>query len=258
MGKIRNTILSGLAALILGSTSTKAQLTPDQNTMALFHFDEGQGTTAYDSTQNGNDGELRNGAQWSEGFFNGGLLLDGISQYVTVQHDSTLNLVDFTIEARVKFDQGYNTDHRFIIAKRSPENGNYNLFYSIDNDGFLRVEFTDINLQSHVADYPFIPEVNRWYHIAGSFEGRFPTSFLNLWVDGSNVTRRPVSAAQPIFSHDLMNIGTGYYNPVPGHPFKGTIDEVRISNIARDFSTTSIPEQNPRDSTWGRVKRTFK
>lgn len=71
-------IVTGLAAIVLGASPSKAQYQPDANTVGLYHFDEGQGTTAYDSSQYGNDGELRRGAQWGEGYFNGGISLDGI------------------------------------------------------------------------------------------------------------------------------------------------------------------------------------
>jgi hypothetical protein len=41
------------------------QFTPDEYTMGLWHFDEGSGSTVFDSSLNGNDGSV-NGASWCE------------------------------------------------------------------------------------------------------------------------------------------------------------------------------------------------
>lgn len=41
------------------------QFTPDEHTMGLWHFDEGSGSTIFDSSLNGNDGTVI-GASWSE------------------------------------------------------------------------------------------------------------------------------------------------------------------------------------------------
>lgn len=45
--------------------SPKIRFTPDSNTVALYHFDEGGGTVAHDSSGNGNDGVVYGTSAWS-------------------------------------------------------------------------------------------------------------------------------------------------------------------------------------------------
>jgi hypothetical protein len=66
-----------VAGLIL-TGATRAEL------VGQWKFDEGSGTTAYDSSGNGHDGTLVGGATWADGRFGGGIELDGTSGYVEV------------------------------------------------------------------------------------------------------------------------------------------------------------------------------
>jgi hypothetical protein len=44
-----------------------------------WKFDEGSGTVAYDSSGNGNDGNLTNGPTWTTGKIGGALSFDGVN-----------------------------------------------------------------------------------------------------------------------------------------------------------------------------------
>ena len=65
-------------AVSLIADTTRADL------VVQWKFDEGSGTTAYDSSGNGYDGTLEGGATWADGRFGGGIELDGTSGYVSV------------------------------------------------------------------------------------------------------------------------------------------------------------------------------
>ena len=67
-----------LAMSLLMASGARADL------VGQWKFDEGSGTTAYDSSGNGNDGTLQGGATWTDGRFGGGIQLDGSSGYVSV------------------------------------------------------------------------------------------------------------------------------------------------------------------------------
>jgi len=43
----------------------QTRFTPDTNTLALYHFDEGQGTSVADSSGNGNNGTIQGSGAWS-------------------------------------------------------------------------------------------------------------------------------------------------------------------------------------------------
>ena len=57
----------------------------------LVEIDEGSGTVAYDSSGNGNDGNLMNGPTWTTGKIGGALKFDGVNKYVDVGNSSMLN-----------------------------------------------------------------------------------------------------------------------------------------------------------------------
>ena len=56
-----------------------------------WKFDEGSGTVAYDSSGNGNDGNLMGGPSWTSGKIGGALSFDGVNKYVDVGNSSMLN-----------------------------------------------------------------------------------------------------------------------------------------------------------------------
>jgi hypothetical protein len=75
----------------------------DVNTVALWHFDEGDGDTVYDASGNNNDGVINNVTWTNEGKFGSALVFDGENDYVRVLDDPSLDLTDeVTVEAWVK------------------------------------------------------------------------------------------------------------------------------------------------------------
>ncbi|MCD6264017.1 LamG domain-containing protein [Candidatus Bathyarchaeota archaeon] len=73
---------------------------------AIWHLDIGEGSTAYDSTLNGNHGTIY-GASWVEGRYGYALSLDGVDDYVVVPDDPSLNVGtdDFTVSLWIKTTQ---------------------------------------------------------------------------------------------------------------------------------------------------------
>ena len=65
-----------------------------------WHFNEGSGTTAYDSSGRGNNGTLVNGPSWVDGKYGKALEFDGEDDLVSVPHHASLNFGagDYTLE----------------------------------------------------------------------------------------------------------------------------------------------------------------
>ncbi len=61
-----------------------------------WRFDDGSGTTAMDSSGNGNDGTLNGGAQWTDGQIGGAIQFNGSDSFVAAPH-IPLNSQSFTI-----------------------------------------------------------------------------------------------------------------------------------------------------------------
>ncbi|MEO6761561.1 MAG: LamG-like jellyroll fold domain-containing protein [Candidatus Saccharimonadales bacterium] len=122
----------------------KAQnYTTDANTMALFHFDESNGTAVSDSSGNSNNGVASNAA-FDSGNLNNGLSFNGHDSSVSVPNSSSLALIQKnSIEAWTKLNSNLsagNSYHRQSIVDK----GDYQLYY--DNEtGKVAYELADKN-----------------------------------------------------------------------------------------------------------------
>ena len=74
----------------------------DEHTIALWDFNEGNGTTVFDATGNFH-GDVH-GAQWVQGKFDKALEFDGVNDYVVVSNTELLDLESITIETWIKLD----------------------------------------------------------------------------------------------------------------------------------------------------------
>ncbi len=75
------------ATATITATSGSSMATATVQTLmptGYWTFDDGSGATAADSSGNGHPGTLVNTPTWTTGEFNGGIALNGTSQYVTV------------------------------------------------------------------------------------------------------------------------------------------------------------------------------
>lgn len=75
----------------------------NQGTVAMWHFDENWGDTAFDSSTYNNHGIIH-GAMWTEdGMFGTALEFDGVNDYIRVSDEQSLDLIDeLTVEAWIK------------------------------------------------------------------------------------------------------------------------------------------------------------
>jgi hypothetical protein len=206
---------------------------------AAFSFDEGSGTTASDSSGNGNNGTV-SGATWAaQGKFGGALKFDGVNDRVNVPDKPTLDLTNrFTVEAWVK--PSVLTGWRTVLMKETPDGLSYAL-YANDNEpkpaAYGRINGSGFsNGSSGTAPLP----VNAWTHLAATYNG----SALALYVNGVQVDSQPVSG-NLVTSNNPLSIGGSL---VWGEFFEGWIDELRIyrraltaSEIQADMNTAVEP-----------------
>ncbi len=200
---------------LLGVVS--AQFTLDDNTVALWHFDEASGNTVFDETSNNNDGTIL-GAKWTNDSTSGfALKFDGIDDKIIVPYSSSIGaLPNLTLDAWVKRNS---LSDGMVISKNGP------YFISIRNNvleggvyagpGWTQISgTTSLNL-------------GQWYHIALTYDG----ADIKLYLDGvedASITK----TGSILVTGQSLHIGWGE----PGHNqfFNGIIDEVRISDIARN------------------------
>lgn len=192
----------------------------DEYTIALWHMNEGSGNIIYDETSNNNDG-LINGANWTDGKFEDALIFDGFNDYVFISDsESFLTQYEVTLEAWIKrnsYADGtvFSKNGPFYLGVRNNK-ASCDIFAGDWWHGFVNGT-TDL-------------EPNIWYHIACTYDG----SNIKLYVNGIEEESVPKTGDILMHSHSVY---IGWGEPGQNQYFNGTIDEVRISNIARNFTS---------------------
>ncbi len=202
--------------------------------VGYWKMDDGSGSTATDSSGNGNNAALDGSTYWRDGKFGGSLLnsfssgSDGVITQTAILNPLAPNL---TVEAWFKVN-AYNATHWQTIVEGSgslnagtgyylgfPPASSTNLYWRVGNG---TVFDADINYANHGI------QVGDWVHVAGTLG---PTT-AKMYVNGKLVKTDP---------HTIFNIGYGVYPITIGslsyatgaHTLDGLIDEVRIYNYER-------------------------
>jgi len=209
--------------LIEGSSSLKNEvgiLQTDANTVGLWHLDETNGDLAgddvFDSSSNNNDGEI-NGTSVTNGISGKARHFDGTDEYFSTSDLTGLsegNAVH-SIEAWIKPD-ATPTDRQWPLLLGDEGAGSHHWLWTSS-------EVFDIGVyggnQCSVS-----PNIGQWNYIAATFDGNILTCYLNgQFVESNNAT---FNLSGPPLAVAIDYGGTEAY-------FEGSVDEVRISNIAR-------------------------
>lgn len=205
--------------------------------VAYWKFDEGSGTTAGDSSGNGNDGTLTGtpGPEWTTGKIGGALSFDGTDDLVDVADEITLDIPTsngFTVGAWIKLSDV--TDYRIIVDKRSE--GTWEGYYLyVRPDGKMRFGIEDIVDNNPVIIGTTNVADGNWHYVVGVRD--VAADKVRLYVDGSEdapaVTDTTTGSLDS--NHSLM---IGRYTQTANYHFLGLIDDVRIYN--RALSATEI------------------
>ncbi len=201
-----------------GDTITDAFTTYSSGMVGRWHFDENSGTTAGDSSGNGNDGTI-NGATWTTGKCGSALRFDGSSDWVDCGDDASLVPTNISFEAWIKpFNPG--GSWQSIIAN-SPEGGKYNYW--------LYLQGNDLKLSAYSPTYPdlvvsnVVPTANVWYHVAFT---AVKGGTMEIFVNGDQVGSKTAGSSLWTGGHTTISD----LRPDRNIRFNGIIDEVRIYN----------------------------
>ncbi len=221
---------------ISSATSQEAVLTVLPTTalpVAHWKFDEGSGTSASDSSGNGNTGVLTNGVQWGAGKLSNAVSFDGVDDYVRVNDSGTNSALDlrgdFTISAWVQFTQlspvGTSRYPRILQkSARTNDAGSYYLAANMANQVSLRIKFqgTVYTLEGSRA-----LTAGQWYHLAAVKGGTVVRLYVDGIQDGPDFT---VPAGAPDANNDPLYIGEAPLNS--DGATNGKIDDVRLYSRA--------------------------
>jgi len=196
-------------------------------TVGYWRFETGSGSTAIDSSGQGNNGTLSGDAAWVslvpyaeilEQSNTYSIQLDGSGDIVTIPDSNSLDVTTaFTVEAFVRLTAA--TSFSGLVVKRdiAGNSPSYGLIFASSSDVRAAAQ---INSSSKATAASTL-SLNVWHHVAAVYDG----AALSLYVDGDFNSSVPATGLVEVSANDVI-IGR-YSNDLPAQ-----VDEVRISNVA--------------------------
>jgi hypothetical protein len=191
-----------------------------------WKFDEGEGTTAYDSSGNENNGTLTNmdpSTDYVSGKINTALEFNGVDDYVAISSYEAPSEVTMSLWM---YESGSSSSQAGILYSSNPSDatGDWGIRYN----GTNIVKFRDYHggIDNLVTIGEIIP--NKWEHIVAVISG---TSFIP-YINGEQQT--PVTLTQNHIARTLNNLRVGHLGNYSASQyfFSGSINDVRIYNYA--------------------------
>jgi hypothetical protein len=190
----------------------------DPDLAAYWRFDEGSGTTAYDSSGNGNDAVFVGDPKWVAGKYGGALEFNG-DDYLDCGNDATLNIRDqITISFWFKVEAFSNTWEAFLAKG----DGAYRSSRSGGTGNATHMGITAGNY----FDAPTVITDNTWHHWCGTYDG----TTAKIYVDG--ILDAEQTYGGQIGDSSGYNLYIGENSQATGRLLHGLLDDVRIYSRA--------------------------
>ncbi|MBA7572066.1 hypothetical protein ES708_13841 [subsurface metagenome] len=215
--------------LLLGLVLTSVSKAADPDLVAYWKFDEGSGTTAFDSTGNGNDGIFVGDPKWVPGRLGGALEFNG-DDYLNCGNGESLQIQDaITIAFWFKVDAFQNTWEAFMSkgddSYRTSRGGG-------DGDAIhMGISGTSAGGGNGWFNGTVIVTDNHWHHMAATYDG----AEGRIYIDGLLDVTSPGTGQINISTYELW-IGTNSQNT--DRLLHGLLDDMRI--YSRSLSDTEI------------------
>jgi hypothetical protein len=198
-------------------------VTPD---VAWWKLDETSGTTAQDSTGNGNTGSFSNlsTSAWTSGVYSNALTFNGTG-FLQATDSPSLEPYYVSIELWVKPSQTLTTNNSAVFFSKKLASGTtgYQLSYQ---QGALN--FTFCSAGTNTLAWPCTLTNGVWYHLAGTYDG----NWQRIYVNGMICTNKNYSWGTSAYGYiDQGNVVArlgATPDAVPTNFFAGIMDDVRI------------------------------
>jgi hypothetical protein len=214
----------GAASCPFSGAGTTPPIVPSNpDPIGWWKFDAGSGTTAADSSVNGNTGTLVNGPTWVTGRVGSfAVNFDGVNDYVDAGGSSVFNLTSaYTWSMWVKSPSAPSSAGGPVFVDGTTSDS-WGFNWNHPNSAFRQAASQRLSDGSYVsAKLTSTLSANTWYLITATWNG----STLTVYLNGSPQASASAPSVKTFSgSFRIGNNGTSF--------FTGTIDEVRVYNRA--------------------------
>ncbi len=206
----------------------------DDLTLALYHFDETEVDTIVDASIYDLTGQLNGGPERvasKDANFNRAVYFDGIDDRAVISYDDLLNFYDCAFTVEMWFQMESKPSSYYILLKRGIGSTlQYELALASDSQSEkgIMASVQDATGTVHKLYTGSMAElsVGQWYHAALSWD----MDSLRLYLNSVLRAKKELQGNLIQETSENLGIGASAYGNAPFH---GTIDEVRISGVAR-------------------------
>ena len=234
-----------LLFIMLGCVLSVHRVEASSGLVGSWSFNEGTGTTVYDSSGNGNNGTMMNAPVWSTGSYGLALAFNGADNYVEILHNETLTSSNFTIEAWIYLNSDVVGTQARIVSKQETISKSYSFDIFGKGYGGSTGNQLLLSIGNGTTWWNFLSTTHlsnqTWYHVAGTQEGTTSKIYIDGQLDKNGTTSTQTANNTGVLTIGCQKqTGTG-----ASYFFNGTIDEVRIYNRAlsqQEIQGDMIPE----------------
>ena len=215
------------------ATSSVAQIDVNgslsEGLVGWWKFDETDGNIAYDSSGNGNDGNLTNGPTWTEGKIGGALSFDGVDDRVKLSHVILDQKLAFTISLWFNMELGADGAYHGLISGANSTNDNALTFEKHPSHHVVVRDMGESSItQAKSSD--FWSSSWRYTTLSKSSSG------ITVYLSGEKVYSKDYSTSTMTIDEgalwigaDQDSVGGGWQS---GQSVKGMLDDYRIYDRA--------------------------
>jgi len=206
------------------------QATPGGGLVGWWKLDEGSGTTASDSSGNGNTGLLSGGPKWTTGIAGDALDFSGSSMVVVHDAADLSGMAAVTVATWIKLAALSDGD---FVSKRHAGPPYFSYDLQVHSDGTVGFEATTESGGGGSAGSSTKLPTGAWHHVAGVYDGVTVRVYIDGVADGYT---NELSGAVSTTTDSLVMNFSG---------FSGALDDVRVYARALAPAEIAALHENP-------------
>jgi hypothetical protein len=216
------TVLANIDGVLLLKATSPGSGAPTDGLLIHHTYNEGSGTTAGDSSGNGNQGQI-NGASWDDGETESALLFDGVDDHVSISSNQLGQIsTGLTIAAWVYLDASSDV-WKTIVSRQVGSTADEHFFLGLNG---TQARFF-VNTGAGYSDYEVGVDLNQgqWYHLVGVYDGSSTRLYVNGQLGFTRLHSGNFAAdSTPLIVGGNVNSSNG---PLEER-FAGRVDNLRI------------------------------